>query len=62
MPCDHTYYLNLHNEEPEAQIRRRIQLFSPQYLAYHPTKPYDEGTQKNCLTETTLLSTHNIGL
>ena len=38
-----------------------IQLFSPQYLSYYSTYPYDVGTQNNRLTETILLSTHNIG-
>ena len=36
----------------EVQIERGIQLFSPQYLSYYPTNPYDVGTQKNHLTET----------
>ena len=38
-----------------VQIRRALQLF------YHPTKPYDVGTQKNRLSATIILSTHNIG-
>ena len=46
----------------EVQIRGSAQVISPQYLFYYPTKPYDEGTQKNRLIETILLSTHNIGL
>ena len=47
---------------PEVQIRRGLQLFSPQYLSYYPTKPHVVRTQKNRLIETILLSTHNIGL
>ena len=43
-----------------AQIRRGLQLFTPKYLSYYPTKPYDMGTLKNC--ETILLSAHNIRL
>ena len=46
----------------EVQIRRGLQFFSTQYLSYYPTKPYIVGTRKNRLTETILLSTHNIGL
>ena len=36
-------------------------IFYPQYLSYYSTKPYVVGTQKKHLTETILLSTHNIG-
>ena len=43
-------------------INRGTHLFSPQYLPYFPIKCYNVGTQKNHLTETILLSTHNIGL
>ena len=46
----------------EVQIRRGLQLFSPQYLSYYPTKPYVVGTYKNRLIEKILLSTYNIGL
>ena len=46
----------------EVQIMRGIQLFSPQFLSYYKSKPYVVHTQKNRLTETILLSTHNIGL
>ena len=45
----------------EVQIKRGIQLFSQHYLYYYSNNPYVVGTQKNRLTETILLSTHNIG-
>ena len=32
------------------------------FLSYYQREPYDVGTQKNRLTETILLSTHNIEL
>ena len=36
-------------------------VFTQQYPSYDSIKPYVVGTQKNCLTETILLSTNNIG-
>ena len=45
----------------EVQIRRGIQLFTPQYLSYYLTKPYDVCTQTNHFNEPILLRTHNIG-
>ena len=41
-------------------IRGSEQLFSPQYFPYYSIKSYVVGTQKNCLTQMILLSTHNI--
>ena len=46
----------------EVNIRRGIQLYSPQYLSYYQTKPHDVATHKNCLIETHPFSTHNIVL
>ena len=51
-----------HGCTTEIQIRRGLQLFSPQYLSHYQTKPYVVGTQKNRLSETIRLSTYNIGL
>ena len=46
---------------PEVQIKRDIQLFSPQNLPYYQRIPYNVGTQKRPLSESILLSIHNIG-
>ena len=45
-----------HIDNIEGQIRRGRYFFSPQYLSYYPTKPYDVCTQKNRPNETILLS------
>ena len=39
-----------------------VQLFSPQFLSYYYSESYVVGTQKNRLSDTILLSTHNIGV
>ena len=37
-------------------------LYDTKYISYYPTKPYDVGSQNDCLVDRIILSTRNIGL
>ena len=44
-----------------VKIRKGLQVFPPQFLAYYQTKPYVVATQKNLLSEKIIMRTHNTG-